>query len=88
MSALGALGRFAISSIHPRALRGRDQVELDLVAVELDALGDLKCSSDPLVIVQSDDHAPNHLKRNQSKEIGRITQSRSRKSKKQMPLPI
>ena len=41
VSALGALGGFALSSIHPRASRGRNEVELDLVAVELDALSNL-----------------------------------------------
>lgn len=41
VSALGALGGFAISSIHPWASGGRNQVELDLVAVELDALSNL-----------------------------------------------
>ena len=37
------------------------RVELDLVAVEVDALCDLKCSSDSLVIVQRDDHAAHPL---------------------------
>ena len=35
--------------------------ELHLISVEIDALSDLKCSPDPLVIIQSDDHAPHPL---------------------------
>ena len=45
----------------PSLLRRWNQVELDLIAIEVDALCDLKCSPDSLVIVQSDDHAAHPL---------------------------
>ena len=44
-------------STRPSLLRRRKQVELDLVAVEVDAMCDLKRPSDSLVVIQSDDHA-------------------------------
>ena len=38
------------------------QVELDLVAIEIDPLCDLECSPDSLVIVQSDDHSAKSIR--------------------------
>ena len=60
------MGRTAWSSskypsTRPSLLRRWNQVELDLVAVKVDALCDLKCSPDSLVIVQSDDHSAHPL---------------------------